>query len=339
MAVNWHPESGVVRTRHGYSAPPEKIVILDGLSGRKEETDVTELSADIKENGQLEPAVCWKNDAGWPVLAAGHRRWRAISEINKGRRSENRIQLEFIYNESKTEEEAFDYTIRENRNRMQPTPLDDAYNMHIYQTRFGLGLEQIAKKYFPAVAQMTKGDELVAAVKKVEKTLSLLELSEDLKEKLQKGEMSTSAAEQLAKMPRMTQDKVARIAENYSKKNNPKTGEKQIQVAAVKAAKAELQGKPRTPISENTPVKLLEKYKAAMTVASSLACEVMALQGKFGNKLHGEREVALEFAEQIAVICHHLKVPQQAEIDRWAEENKDLATVLTPAVSDVSAVA
>jgi len=334
MAVQWHPESGVVRTRHGYAAPPEKIITLPEISGRSEATDVTELAADIAVNGQLQPAICWKNEHGFPVLLAGHRRYRAIATINKGKREENRLQLEFIYNESKTEEEAFDYTIRENRNRMEPTPMDDAYNMHVYQTRFNLSVEQIAKKYFPGI----KGEDIKKAVKKVEDTLQLLELSEDLKEKLQTGDLPTSAAQQLASIPsRLTQEKVAKIAENYSKKTNPKTGNKTLQVEAVKQAKAEVTGKTRTPISENTPAKLLEKFKKMAEIASALSYETLALNGKF--KVHGDKLVALEYAEQIAVMCYHLKVSQDTQLKNWAEDHKDLPTVLTGEAQNIAVVA
>jgi len=351
MAVVWNADAGVERTRHGYSISPEKVIILPELTGRYENTDVSDLAADIKENGQLEPAVCWKDENGWPVLAAGHRRWRAITEINKGRKQENRMQLEFIYNEAKTPEEAFDYTVMENRNRAEPTPLDNAYNMHIYQTRFGLGEVSIAKKFFPGI----KGDEIDKAVKKVRSSLKLLELTPEMQALLKEGKMSTSAAEQIAKLPRMTQEKVARMAEQLSKKS-ASGNKKQIQVAAVKQAVGEITGRTvptsqavanadaiknatRTPISENTPAKQLDRAKQALEIAGALAYEVLAYLKLFPNHT-GSRDLMEEYAKQVAVMnAINFKIPQDAKLDKWAHDNKDLPTVLTGEAKQVAAVA
>ena len=270
MAVHWAPEAGVQRTgASGYSVLPENVVILHDLSGRMDETDVTDLSRDIEVNGQLEPAVCWKNKSGFPVLAAGHRRFRAVSLINKTRIPENYLRLFFNYIPAETEQEAFDYTIRENRNRINPSLLDDAHNMQIYQIKWGLGEEAIARKYYPG---MQTPEELEKAVREVKQTLALLELSDEAKDEFRKGFFKTSAAIQLAAIPSKKQ-------QNEAIQKAKDEGQKVLKTEDAKAARAAASGKPSKPaksISENSPVALLKKYKEIASYASSLAGETLS---------------------------------------------------------------
>ncbi len=266
MAVRWSEEAHVSRTAHGYSALPEDIVVLQDLSGRMDATDITDLARDIEANGQLELAVCWKNKSGFPVLAAGHRRYRAVAAINKNRgANQELLRLQFSFIAAESEQEAFDYTIRENRNRVNPSPLDDAHNMNVYAIRFGLGFEDIARKYYP---KMETDEELAKAVKEVKDTLALLELSDEAKEEFRQGKFSTSAARQLASIPsREKQNEVIKTANDAGKK---------LKVDDVKAAKAEISGKPAKSISENSPSVLLKKYKAIVELSSSLAAEFLS---------------------------------------------------------------
>lgn len=329
MAVTFAPAAGVQRTAHGYSVLPDNVVVIPELSGRSEATDVTELAADIKAHGQLENAVCWKNDEGFPVLAAGHRRDRAIALLNTQLQpGEEPYRLLFSYIQVRNEQEAFDYTIRENRNRVNPSPLDDATNMHIYQTRYGLNEEQIAKKYYPSI---TNDAELTKAVAEVRTTLKLLELSDDAKEALRNGRMSTSAAVQLASIPsRKHQDEVVRTAVEQGKK---------VKVADAKAAKAVASGKAeatsiptkstKSNIVNNTPVKMLEKYRRLSELAGSLATENMCKE--WGR--HPDREVIFDYASQILVICAKLSIPLDSGADTWAHEHINQETSMDEVLS------
>lgn len=318
MAVQFNSDADVQRTAHGYSVLPENLVIIPELSGRAEATDIDGLASDILANGQLEPAVCWKNNEGWPVLAAGHRRYRAVSKLNEGKSSEQKRRLLFNYVAAKNEEEAFDYTVRENRNRINPSPLDDATNMHVYQTRFGLGDEQLARKYYPSILS---AEDLAKAVAEVKSTLKLLELSDDNKELMRQGKLGTSAALQLASIPnRKTQDDIAQ--ESLTKNKG-----KKVKVADVKEAKTK-QGitkqKTVTNISQNTPVKQLEKFRVLAEIAASLASECMAKE----FRRNVDKETVIEFAQQILVMCAKLNVPLESSSDKWAHENIKLATAL-----------
>ena len=316
MAVTWDENAGVDRTANGgYTVLPENIILKPELNGRSEETDVSELAEDIQFRGQLVPAVCYKTPDGWPVLIAGHRRYRAIVLINRGITDpEQKLRLKFNYSQVKSEEEALDITVAENRNRTDVNPLDDAYNIGVYLVKFGKGLEEIAKKYFPGANTPEKLAKAVAWVKERQK---LLELSPEAQEKLRNGEFSTSAAQQLVKLQPADQDKVIKKAEKAGKK---------LKVADAKEAVEELKpAKVKREIKDNSPVALLKKYKIALELAGGLATEIMAK--RFSRE--ADKGVIRDFADQILVICKNLNIPLEASADKWAEEHKKDETVLT----------
>lgn len=301
MAVVFIDDAGVKRTAAGYSVLPDNLVILPDLSGRMDATDVTELANDIEVNGQLELAVCWKNAAGWPVLAAGHRRYRAIVKINEGKAEADKRRVLFSTINARNEAEAFDYTIRENRNRVNPSPLDDAHNMHIYQTKFGLSVDDIARKYFPGI--LTE-EETAKAVAKVRETLALLELSDTAQEELRAGKISTSAAVQLAAIPsRQKQDEVLEKARKEGKK---------VTTATAKEAAAEAKGK--TPKAPKNPHKMLAEFKELGELSGVLAAEILSEERN--------EESMMDAARIVIVTCRKLGVilPGLNKITDEAEE-------------------
>lgn len=326
MAVTWAVESGVTRTANGgYSVMPENVILKPELNGRSEETSVEELAEDILYHGQIVPALCYKSPEGYPILLAGHRRLRAIVLLNKSvKKGEEKKSLIFnyAYNSEgkpvKTEEEALDITVAENRNRTDVNPLDDAANCALYAHKFGKSTEEIAKKYFPGADTPEK---LAKAVLWVKERQKLLELSPEAQDKLRKGEFSTSAAMQLSKLQPVAQNKLL--------KEKEKSGEK-LKVKDVQEKVAEVQGKPapkpakQHDISENTPSKLLVKYKVLIELAGALAAEVVAED--FSRDY--DKDTAKEFAYQIAVACRKLSIPLEASLDKWASQNLDTPTVL-----------
>lgn len=305
MAVKWHADANVSRTAHGYSVLPENVIIIPDLSGRLEANGIDDLAKDIEENGQLEPAMCWKNDEGWPVLAAGHRRYRALMKINHDKKEDDKRPLLFNFVDAKTEQDAFDFTIRENRNRLNPSVLDDAHNMSIYANRFKLTEEQIARKYYPG---MTTDEELQRAIREVKNCLQLLELSDEAQDELRKGFLTTSAALQLAAIPsRKKQTEVIQEAKAE--------GKKKLKVADAKAAKEEATGKPTKPrnnISDHTPAKMLERFRDLADLAQALACECLSPEP--------DGDVLVDLAKSVLGRAYALKVPLTVGFDRMAAE-------------------
>jgi ParB-like chromosome segregation protein Spo0J len=265
--------------------------------------------------------LCWKNDEGWPVVAAGHRRLRAILRLNEREKDPNkRLNLLFNFIPAKTEAEAFCYTIIENRERLNPSPLDDGHNQQILKLKFGKSEEDIARIYYP---EISTPEELAKAIREVKNCLALLELSPEAQEEYRKGFMSTSAALQLAEIP-------SRKQQNAVIEKTKKEGGKKLKVEDAKAAKEESQGKPapkptkQHDISENSPVKMLTKFRIFAELAGALAAEVVAED--FGRDY--DRDTAREFANQVAVMCRKLNIPLEASLDKWASNNLDTPTVL-----------
>ena len=321
MAVTWNQDAKVSRTGQGYSVDPLNVITLNGLSGRFEATDVSDLARSIKANGQRQPALCWKNDEGWPVVAAGHRRLRAILQLNEQEKDPNKkLSLLFNFVPAKTEAEAFTYTVIENRDRLNPSPLDDGHNQQILKLKFGKSEEDIARIYYP---EISTPEELAKAIREVKNCLALLELSPEAQEEYRKGFMSTSAALQLAEIP-------SRKQQNAVIEKTKKEGGKKLKVEDAKAAKEESQGKPPKPekpakeIKDNTPVKLLAKFRIFAELAGALAAEVVAED--FSRDY--DKDTAKEFAYQIAVSCRKLNIPLEAKLDKWASANLDTPTVL-----------
>jgi len=321
MAVTFTSEAKVDRTSNGgYVVAPENIVIKPELSGRSEETDITELAEDILHRGQLVAAIAYKNAEGWPVLIAGHRRLRAIIYLNKDiKDAEKKLKLKFNYSAVKSDEEALDLTVAENRNRTDVNPLDDAANIAIYSHKFGKGIEEIAKKYFPGANTPEKLMKAVAWVKERQK---LLELSPEAQDKLRKGEFSTSAAQQLAKLQPVDQNKLIEKKE--------KSGEK-IKVADAKAAVEESQGKkpakhndPKEPKKKEKESQVLFRLTALAELAGSLSAEVVSED--FDRDY--SKDIAKELAYQVLVLCKRFKISLEPTVDKWAETNQDVPTIL-----------
>ena len=273
---------------------------------------MTELAEDIQHREQLVPAVCYKDEDGWPVLIAGHRRIRAIMLLNKGVKDpEKKTRLKFNYSKVKDLEEALDITVAENRNRTDTNSLDDAYNISVYTNRFGKGLEEIAKKYFPGAASDVK--KLASAVQWVKDRQKLLELSPEAQEKLRKGEFSTSAAQQLAKLQPTEQNKLLTKKAEEGKK---------LKVNDAKEAVAAR--KPERNISDKSPAKLLKRFKILAEVAGALAAEDMAKDFKRSR----DPEMVKEFAPQLLVMCYRLGVELEPHSLKWAEQNKSIKTAM-----------
>lgn len=185
---------------------PQDIEISPELNGRHELPPIADLVQSILTHGQLQP-VTIRKAAGKPVLVAGFSRWRAVTEINAKGLAPTLIALRCSYTQL-SEKQAFLANIEENRVRNATTPMDDAYNVqrliNVYQMS-----EQEAADSFRASVAWIKG------------RLSLLELTPEAETALRSGRVPTSAAKEIAKLSKTTQNKIV-------------AGEGKVTVAAVK---------------------------------------------------------------------------------------------------------
>ena len=210
MAVDF---KGDFKRTSTYDFDPADIKINPELNGRHVLPDIQWLMKDILERGQLQP-VAIRNDGGTPILCAGFSRWRAVSEINKGREPKNRLKLRCVYYKG-NEADGFLANIAENRKRNDCTPIDDAYNIARLE-RYGRTVEQIAEFYGEAEAW-------------VRGRLALVELCQEGQDRVTAGTLKPTAAIAIAKLAEAQQ--------------REKLKAKKVTVADAKATS----GKPKKP--------------------------------------------------------------------------------------------
>ena len=232
MAVQWSSES-MQRTGDLWGEFPSQIVIpVPELNGRREHTDITALVADIDRRGQRTPVLFRKGDNGETILVYGHRRFRAVIEVNKLReaRGEKPIKLMGTYMRG-GEQEALVLAIGENRFRKDVSPLDDAGNVGLLIERYHMSLEEIAKIYFPEA----ETDEAKAeAVRWVKMRNDLLELAPEAAEAVRDGRIKVTAAHALAKLTRAQQrEKLAEKPEGRIKGKDIKAPKKPPSLKAL----------------------------------------------------------------------------------------------------------
>jgi ParB-like chromosome segregation protein Spo0J len=192
MAVSFAAEHS--RTSE-YRFLPEKITIKSDLNGRHDLPDIEWLKKDIQERGQVQP-VTIRKDGDRAVLVAGFSRWRAVSELNKGRKEADKIQLRCTYVLC-SEAEAFMANIAENRFRNSTTELDDAHNIKRLLNNYSMTEEQIAAVYFPTADTQQEQKE---ALKWVRGRLKLVALAPEAEKALKEGRLKLPAAKAIAKL-------------------------------------------------------------------------------------------------------------------------------------------
>lgn len=306
MAVSFIEDAQVGRTANGgYNVAPENIVVRPNLSGRSEESDISELAAEIEKRGQLIPATATKDDNNWPVLLAGHRRLRAIVELNKTRSEDKKLKLLFNYVKVADDEAGLDFTVAENRNRTEVNPLDDFFNIQIYSKMFNRSVEEIAYKYFPgAQGSPEKTKKAVAWVKG---RLQLGELSVEAQEELRQGKLSTTAAIQMADLPR--------VAQNELVQKSIKEGKSKIKVKDVQEAVAAK--KPKRGIDPDILIERAIKRDALKDRIADLE-ELAEFGAQLANEVYSSRrdEVTLkELSAEYIRFCRNSNVPIPAEVD------------------------
>lgn len=152
---------------------------------RKEQID--ELAASIRERGLVQPLVVRRVD-GKLELIAGERRLRAVSSL--GHKEVKVVVMEA------TDQEVAEITLIENLQREDLTPLEEAEQYRLLQTRFKMKQEEIARhvgKSRVAVANMVR----------------LLELSPEVRDMLENSEITVGHAKVLLQLKDAEQQALA----------------------------------------------------------------------------------------------------------------------------------
>ena len=159
---------------------PDAVVLLVNqievkVQGRKTFHDLDELASDIKAVGQLQPIVVKQIDVHRYRLVAGERRYRAISQILK----HDTIRATIRRVDESDSDTRF-VQISENTQRDDYIPLELAAELADLKAETGFTIEQIASRI-----GKSKGF--------VSKYINLLNAPEDVKQAIQRGEVSATA--------------------------------------------------------------------------------------------------------------------------------------------------
>ncbi len=176
--------AGVTRT-NAYNIPPELLQQGDN-SRRWADTEVMELALDIIERGQLIPVLVDRQEDGTVLIVDGNRRVAAIRYINENGLAVGeplKVRCE-SYRGGKGE--AFAASVSTNLKRKGLTPIDLAHSISTLE-RQGKTRKEIAKL-------------LEISESLISQTLKLTTLPADIQRRVHKGEISASAAYELADM-------------------------------------------------------------------------------------------------------------------------------------------
>lgn len=159
-------------------------IVPDPAQPRKEfdEERIRELADSIKTYGLLTPIVIrWDQELGKYKIVAGERRYRAMTLLQ-----ETSIPCHFSDDGKVPESELMLVQLTENIQREQLSPLEMARAFESLQKERGWNATKIAAALFVSKALVSQ-------------RMKLLELPEDLAEKVEAGTLSASAAYQVAK--------------------------------------------------------------------------------------------------------------------------------------------
>jgi ParB-like chromosome segregation protein Spo0J len=201
---------GHSRANNVFVVNPEDVIVRGDLRGREyapDEAAIISLAINISENGQIQPARGRKlpHEDNRIELSAGFSRYAAIMLLREGFEHEGikyhkpgqRFSVQVTSGMSDLD--AIKLNISENRERNQTTAIDDAHNIRRLE-QLGQTLDEVAAFYrWPLT--------------KVEKTLSLLALSADERQRVHLGEIPVSAALELLKIAPAARAEVVAEAE------------------------------------------------------------------------------------------------------------------------------
>lgn len=204
MAVNFSVSDSSSRTSE-YRIDPREIKVMPELNGRHVLPEIDTLIKDMLSKpdgrtckGQTTPVII-RRDGTTPVLVAGHRRLRAVMEINKRKLGGGEPWLLRCSYMQLSEVEALSVAVTENRERCGVTPLDEAYCIKQF-LRLGKDHDWIARNggFFPGLdGDGPAAKKAIAWIKRREK---LLGLTPEAEAALTAGKLKPTAAEHFASL-------------------------------------------------------------------------------------------------------------------------------------------
>lgn len=217
MAVTFESTETVTRGS-SYFLATQDIDIDAKNNGRHVLPDISWLEESIKKEGQHTPCTVRKNGKR-ALMVDGHSRWRAICNINKGRKPEERLKVWCVFFEG-NEVDALVAGFQQNRERNDLTAVDEGYFVARMQ-RYG--------KTLPEIGEICHEDE-----KWCQQRLSLVSLTPEGQAAVADHSLNIPAAIALSKLAAEEQ---RRFLQSGAK----------LKAADIKRAQAEASGKKVTP--------------------------------------------------------------------------------------------
>ena len=161
------------KTKNVTLIDPEKIRVVHDLRGRKikpTKDDIRQMAVSIEETGQqqevkVRPLPAGQEDGCEYVSIFGSTRIEAVELLKLEGKKPNKVLCEV---QELDDQQAFELTIRENNDRKETTPVDDAHNQEIFRTRFGMKDAAIAKMWGCSAARVSQLKSLLEASAKVQ---------------------------------------------------------------------------------------------------------------------------------------------------------------------------
>lgn len=161
---------------------------------RFDEQQIEELAASIRESGLVQPLVVRKVNGKFELIA-GERRLRAVQSLGQS-------TVKVVVHEA-TDQEVAELTLIENLQRADLTPLEEAEQYRLLQTRFGMKQETIAQhvgKSRAVVANMVRLLELAPEVRNMLENSEITVGHAKVLLQLKDEEQQTMAARRIAKL-------------------------------------------------------------------------------------------------------------------------------------------
>lgn len=148
--------------------------------GVMDEGQLEELAASIREHGLIQPLIVRRAENGGYTLIAGERRWRAAQLVGLA-------EVPVVVKEA-TPQAMLEIALIENIQRADLNPLEEALAYHQLMDEFGLTQEAVA-------------DRVGKARSTVANAVRLLDLPDEVKQAVNRGEISGAHARTLAALP------------------------------------------------------------------------------------------------------------------------------------------
>ncbi len=194
QSLNTTSAADVIQDGEQVLLVPVSEVVASPFQPRRrfDEEQIAELAESIRESGLIQPLVVRRVNDKYELIA-GERRLRAVTRLGQA-------EVRVVVHEA-TDREVAELTLIENLQRADLTPLEEAEQYHLLQTRFGMKQELIARhvgKSRVVVANMVRLLDLSAVARELLDAKAITVGHAKVLLQLKDEEQQTTAAQKVA---------------------------------------------------------------------------------------------------------------------------------------------